>query len=87
MQEMIKLENVTKSFGDVEVIPPLNLDINEGEFVVFVGPSGCGKSTLLRLIAGLEDVSSGKIFIDDEEATDIRPARRGLAMVFQSYAL
>ncbi|WP_020593073.1 ABC transporter ATP-binding protein [Kiloniella laminariae] len=83
----IKLENVTKSFGDVAVIPPLNLEINEGEFVVFVGPSGCGKSTLLRLIAGLEDVSSGNIYIDGADATGIRPARRGLAMVFQSYAL
>ncbi len=83
----IKLNNVTKSFGNVEVIPPLDLDINEGEFVVFVGPSGCGKSTLLRLIAGLEDVTSGSIFIDGNEATEVRPARRGLAMVFQSYAL
>ena len=83
----IKLENVSKSFGNVEVIPPLNLDINEGEFVVFVGPSGCGKSTLLRLIAGLEDVTSGSIFIDGQNATEVRPARRGLAMVFQSYAL
>ncbi len=83
----IKLENVTKSFGAVEVIPPLDLEINEGEFVVFVGPSGCGKSTLLRLIAGLEDVSSGTISIDGQDATDVRPARRGLAMVFQSYAL
>ncbi|CAA6806477.1 MAG: Various polyols ABC transporter, ATP-binding component [uncultured Thiotrichaceae bacterium] len=83
----IKLENVSKSFGTVEVIPPLNLDINEGEFVVFVGPSGCGKSTLLRLIAGLEDVTSGTISIDGQDATEIRPARRGLAMVFQSYAL
>ena len=83
----IKLENVTKSFGSVEVIPPLDLEINEGEFVVFVGPSGCGKSTLLRLIAGLEDVTSGTVFIDGEDATSVRPARRGLAMVFQSYAL
>ena len=83
----IKLQNVSKSFGDVEVIPPLDLEIEEGEFVVFVGPSGCGKSTLLRLIAGLEDVSSGDIYIDSEETTHIRPARRGLAMVFQSYAL
>jgi len=83
----IQLKNVTKSFGDVQVIPLLDLEINEGEFVVFVGPSGCGKSTLLRLIAGLEDVSSGTIAIDGEDATTIRPARRGLAMVFQSYAL
>ncbi len=83
----INLENVTKSFGDLEVIPPLSLDIDEGEFVVFVGPSGCGKSTLLRLIAGLEDVSSGTVRIDETDATQVQPARRGLAMVFQSYAL
>ncbi|NIZ08819.1 ABC transporter ATP-binding protein [Pseudooceanicola sp. HF7] len=83
----ITLDQVTKSFGAVEVIPPLNLTIDEGEFVVFVGPSGCGKSTLLRLIAGLEDVSSGEIRIDREVATHLPPAKRGLAMVFQSYAL
>ncbi|WP_102108478.1 ABC transporter ATP-binding protein [Oceaniglobus roseus] len=83
----ITLSKVTKSFGDVQVIPPLDLDIREGEFVVFVGPSGCGKSTLLRLIAGLEDVTSGEIRIDDRNATELPPAKRGLAMVFQSYAL
>ena len=83
----ITLEGVAKRFGDVEVIPPLNLDIEDGEFVVFVGPSGCGKSTLLRLIAGLEDVSDGRILIDGTDATDASPAKRGLAMVFQSYAL
>ncbi|MEM8956387.1 MAG: ABC transporter ATP-binding protein [Pseudomonadota bacterium] len=83
----IQLDKVSKSFGDVEVIPPLDLEIEDGEFVVFVGPSGCGKSTLLRLIAGLEDVTSGAIKIDDEDATDTPPAKRGLAMVFQSYAL
>jgi multiple sugar transport system ATP-binding protein len=83
----ITLEKVQKKFGDVEVIPPLDLEINDGEFVVFVGPSGCGKSTLLRLIAGLEDVTAGQINIDDADATDIPPAKRGLAMVFQSYAL
>jgi multiple sugar transport system ATP-binding protein len=83
----IQLSKVTKSFGDVEVIPPLDLEINDGEFVVFVGPSGCGKSTLLRLIAGLEDVSSGQVLIDGKDATTIPPAKRGLAMVFQSYAL
>lgn len=83
----ITLEKVQKSFGDVTVIPPLDLQINDGEFVVFVGPSGCGKSTLLRLIAGLEDVSEGKIMIDGQDATNIPPAKRGLAMVFQSYAL
>jgi len=83
----IVLDKVTKRFGDVEVIPPLDLAIEDGEFCVFVGPSGCGKSTLLRLIAGLEDVSGGKIEIDGTNATDIAPAKRGLAMVFQSYAL
>ncbi|MEM1006763.1 MAG: ABC transporter ATP-binding protein, partial [Pseudomonadota bacterium] len=83
----IQLKSVTKSFGDVEVIPPLDLTIEDGEFTVFVGPSGCGKSTLLRLIAGLEDITTGSIDIDGEDATDVPPARRGLAMVFQSYAL
>lgn len=83
----IILENVNKMFGEIEVIHPLNLNIENGEFVVFVGPSGCGKSTLLRLIAGLEDVSGGKILIDGSDATLSPPAKRGLAMVFQSYAL
>ena len=83
----IVLENVTKSFGTTEVIPPLNLTIEDGEFAVFVGPSGCGKSTLLRLIAGLEDTTSGKVIIDDEDVTQVPPSKRGLAMVFQSYAL
>ena len=83
----ITLDKVTKRFGEVEVIPPLDLTIEEGEFVVFVGPSGCGKSTLLRLIAGLEDVSGGQIRIDGKDATLTPPAKRGLAMVFQSYAL
>ena len=83
----IALEKVTKTFGNVEVIPPLDLTIEDGEFTVFVGPSGCGKSTLLRLIAGLEDVSSGQINIDGQDATMVPPAKRGLAMVFQSYAL
>ncbi|MGR6429913.1 ABC transporter ATP-binding protein [Rhizobium sp. PAMB 3182] len=83
----ISLRQVSKVFGELKVIPSIDLDINEGEFVVFVGPSGCGKSTLLRLIAGLEDVSGGKIIIDGQDATDKGPAQRGLAMVFQSYAL
>jgi len=83
----ITLEQVTKSFGDVDVIRPIDLTINDGEFVVFVGPSGCGKSTLLRLIAGLEDTTSGRIVIDGKDATEVPPAKRGLAMVFQSYAL
>ncbi|MEP2890183.1 ABC transporter ATP-binding protein [Tateyamaria sp.] len=83
----IQLDKVNKVFGDVEVIPPLDLSIEDGEFVVFVGPSGCGKSTLLRMIAGLEDLSAGAIQIDDEDVTEVPPSKRGLAMVFQSYAL
>ncbi|MHC8509683.1 MAG: ABC transporter ATP-binding protein [Rhodospirillales bacterium] len=83
----ISLENVTKSFGEHTVISSFSLDIKDGEFAVFVGPSGCGKSTLLRLIAGLEDVSSGKITIDGKDATHVQPSHRKLAMVFQSYAL
>jgi multiple sugar transport system ATP-binding protein len=83
----IVLDKVTKRFGSVEVIPPLDLTIEDGEFTVFVGPSGCGKSTLLRLIAGLEDLSSGRIEIDGADVSQVPPAKRGLAMVFQSYAL
>src|SRR5476649_1839814 len=83
----ITLEGVRKSFGPVNIIKSADLEIEDGAFVVFVGPSGCGKSTLLRLISGLEDVSGGKIIIDGKDATDLGPAQRGLAMVFQSYAL
>jgi len=83
----ISLHHVKKSFGEVQIIPDISLDIKDGEFVVFVGPSGCGKSTLLRLIAGLEDTTSGTILLDGEDMTKAPPARRGLAMVFQSYAL
>jgi multiple sugar transport system ATP-binding protein len=83
----IKLQAVSKSFGQTTVIPPLDLDIGKGEFVVFVGPSGSGKSTLLRLIAGLEQTSGGKISIDGEDVTMTPCGDRGLAMVFQSYAL
>jgi multiple sugar transport system ATP-binding protein len=83
----IQLRDVNKSFGATTIIPKINLDIENGEFVVFVGPSGCGKSTLLRLIAGLEDTTAGKIMIDGRDVTDEAPARRKLAMVFQSYAL
>ena len=83
----IVLDKVTKSFGETQVIPPLNLTIEEGEFAVFVGPSGCGKSTLLRMIAGLEDLTSGELHIDGADMTAVSPSKRGLAMVFQSYAL
>ena len=83
----ITLQGVEKWFGDVQIIKGIDLDINEGEFVVFVGPSGCGKSTLLRMIGGLEDTSRGAILIDGADVTDHPPAKRGLTMVFQSYAL
>ena len=83
----VELNNVNKSFAQVHVIKDVNLEINKGEFVVFVGPSGCGKSTLLRLIAGLEKLSSGEIVIADRAVMDLPPSERGIAMVFQSYAL
>ena len=83
----ITLSNVHKAFGATVIIPDIDLEIADGEFVVFVGPSGCGKSTLLRLIAGLEDTTSGTISIDGKDVTGEPPAKRGLAMVFQSYAL
>jgi multiple sugar transport system ATP-binding protein len=83
----IKLDKVEKWFGDVQVIKGIDLEIFNGEFIVFVGPSGCGKSTLLRMIGGLEDCSRGAIEIDGEDVTDQPPSKRGLSMVFQSYAL
>jgi len=83
----VQLQNAKKRFGDVDVIKGVSLGIEDREFVVFVGPSGCGKSTLLRLIAGLEEFTSGDLFIDGARMNDVAPARRGLAMVFQSYAL
>jgi multiple sugar transport system ATP-binding protein len=83
----ITLQNVQKAFGPVHIIKGANLDVADGSFVVFVGPSGCGKTTLLRLIAGLEDVTDGKIFIDGRNVVAVPPAKRGLSMVFQSYAL
>jgi multiple sugar transport system ATP-binding protein len=83
----LKLANAVKRFDAVEVIHGVDLDIEHGSFVVFVGPSGCGKSTLLRMIAGLEEITEGELWIDDEPITDMPPAQRGIAMVFQSYAL
>ena len=83
----IVLKDVHKSYGTVEVIHGVNLTVESGEFVVFVGPSGCGKSTLLRIIAGLEDVTTGDVLIDGESVRHVSASERGLAMVFQSYAL
>ncbi len=83
----ITLSSVEKWFGDVQVIKGVDLEIQDGEFVVFVGPSGCGKSTLLRMIGGLEDISRGALSIDGKDVTSEPPSKRGLAMVFQSYAL
>ncbi len=83
----IALEGVTKRFGTVEAVRGIDLDVPHGEFVVFVGPSGCGKSTLLRMIAGLEDVSGGAIYLGGRDVTRVDPRKRGTAMVFQSYAL
>ena len=84
----VTMENVTKVFGeDVVAVSDMSLDIPDGEFVVFVGPSGCGKSTALRMIAGLEDITSGKVFIGDQVVNDLPPRQRDIAMVFQNYAL
>ena len=83
----LKITNLYKRYGAVEILKDVNLDIKSGEFIVFVGPSGCGKSTLLRMIAGLEPISGGDLLIDGERMNDVPAARRGIAMVFQSYAL
>ncbi|HMO08090.1 MAG TPA: sn-glycerol-3-phosphate ABC transporter ATP-binding protein UgpC [Paracoccaceae bacterium] len=83
----LKLTDVQKAYGEVKVLKDINLDIKTGELIVFVGPSGCGKSTLLRMIAGLERITSGDFTIDGVRMNDVPPAQRGIAMVFQSYAL
>ena len=83
----LSLRAIRKSYGAVDVIKGIDLEVREGEFLVFVGPSGCGKSTTLRMIAGLEDITAGELLIDGQRANDMRPADRGAAMVFQSYAL
>ena len=83
----LRLDNIRKNYGDTPVIKGVSFAATKGEFVVFVGPSGCGKSTLLRMIAGLEDVSSGELYIDDRDVTHEEPAKREVSMVFQSYAL
>ena len=83
----VVLENIRKSYGNVDVIKGVDLEINDGEFTVFVGPSGCGKSTLLRMIAGLEDISAGNMFIGEKRVNELPPKDRSVAMVFQSYAI
>ena len=83
----VVLENIRKSYGNVDVIKGVDLEINDGEFTVFVGPSGCGKSTLLRMIAGLEDISDGDMFIGEKRVNELPPKDRSVAMVFQSYAI
>ena len=83
----VSLRGIRKSYGKVDVIKGIDLDVGDGEFIVFVGPSGCGKSTVLRMIAGLESITGGDLLIDGARANDLRPADRGAAMVFQSYAL
>src|SRR6218665_3252637 len=83
----LQLKSLHKSYGEVPVIKSVDLSVEHGEFVVFVGPSGCGKSTLLRMLAGLESISGGSIEIDGRDVSDMLPLERGVAMVFQSYAL
>ena len=83
----VSLRNVKKTFGNVPVIHGVDIEIDKGDFVVFVGPSGCGKSTLLRMIAGLEEITEGDLLINDQRVNDVDPSNRGVAMVFQTYAL
>ncbi|SCW33770.1 maltose ABC transporter ATP-binding protein /trehalose ABC transporter ATP-binding protein /sucrose ABC transporter ATP-binding protein [Rhizobium mongolense subsp. loessense] len=83
----LTLKEIRKSYGSVDVLHGIDLEINQGEFIVFVGPSGCGKSTLLRMIAGLENITGGEMYIDGQLVNDVPPSKRGIAMVFQSYAL
>ncbi|MBQ2862219.1 MAG: ABC transporter ATP-binding protein, partial [Oscillospiraceae bacterium] len=83
----IRFENLNKSFGDNHVLKDINLDVEKGELVTLLGPSGCGKSTLLRCLSGLEQVTSGRIYLDGEDITDVSPRDRGIGMVFQQYSL
>ena len=84
---MVKLENVTKNFDEKKIIKGIDLEIYEGEFLTFLGPSGCGKTTLLRTISGLEEVSSGKVYIDDVDVTNMSPQKRDVNTIFQNFAL
>ena len=83
----LSIEGARKNFGETEVLKGVSIDVADGEFTVIVGPSGCGKSTLLRAVAGLEELTGGRIIIGDRDVTDLPPSERGIAMVFQSYAL
>ena len=83
----VTIQNVIKKYGDTQVMHGVDLDVEDGEFVVFVGPSGCGKSTLLRMIAGLEEISGGEISIGGQVVNEVHPSKSGVAMVFQTYAL
>ena len=83
----LKIEELSKNFGSTEVLKKINLEIDEGNFLVLLGPSGCGKSTLLNIIAGLETINEGNVFIDDYNVSKVEPKDRNIAMVFQSYAL
>mgnify|MGYP001329191554 CR=1 FL=1 len=83
----LKIENLSKNFGRTEVLKKINLEINDGNFLVLLGPSGCGKSTLLNIVAGLETIDEGTVFIDDYNVSKVEPKDRNIAMVFQSYAL
>ena len=83
----LKMQGLRKAFDEHVILHGIDLEVRDGEFMVFVGPSGCGKSTLLRCIAGLEDITAGDLFIGSERVNELPPSRRGIAMVFQSYAL
>ncbi len=83
----LSLRGIKKRFKAVEVLHGIDLDVNDRELIVFVGPSGCGKSTLLRLIAGLDPITDGEFLLNDKRMNEVAPSRRGIAMVFQSYAL
>ena len=85
--EKLLLKNISRKYGEIEAVKDFSLSINDGEFVVLVGPSGCGKSTTLRMIAGLEEISSGEIYLENQLLNNIIPANRDIAMVFQNYAL
>ena len=84
---IVRLEDISKTFGDKKIIKNFSLDIYEGEFITFLGPSGCGKTTLLRIISGLEDATSGKVYIEGEDVTNEIPAKRKVNTIFQNFAL